>query len=902
MKFKNFKELSVSFVACALLAACGSDDPDEMPTVTVASSVALKENRSVDIISVGKDDGSSLSYQWTQESGPTLTLANITSAIVGVTAPNVDADGTAVLRVTVTDSANQTASATVSVLVANNQLPTVTAAFEGAVEKSAVTLTASATDPDGSISSYLWTQTSGAPVILTGETTASLSFTAPSVSADTDLGFSLMVTDDDDESASVVGTVTVTPVMVTYTVTGNVADAAFAGSEVSGTLAGTSFSTTTDSNGAFTLPLKADDDETNLFTNLMVKSSGTAGLEYYKFVPQLTADPVQAAVAGKVSSRTQVSPPAAKADTLADEGANAVSINAVSTALYSLIVSANNGEVPADLDQFTFVEKSVSPDELIEAAAVVKLLTQGGAFALPEGVSNVLELLTNTEAYNSYVTAAENATPGIISATVNDIIADPELTPPVSADSLAKTYYEVFPAAPGFLSRGGGRFDFNSDGSGAETFSRGVHQFTWTLTDGTLTLTYADTMGSFYYPAVAVGVAGLTQAQVDQLNAAGVNQVEVQSKPQSTTMKRVIEGEKTDTFRIVTTVKETMTPVVLTGGTTITTDGKLEQQTSDQLMRNGDKLVDFKLTADDVVSDWILEHYYYFGDPDYGYSDMFADLFEVSADGTGVARVLEQSFTWVIDDKGTFVATFEDGSSVHITKLDQSGSDIQVFSESYDAEGNLLAADTDYALELENGVIGTFDLTNSEGKYWNTTINQWRKSAWDNGNLLWDDGFAYFGWQFNANGEGYQLGSFQSSPPDFAPLFNTPINWMVDTESDDVAFQSIYRWKCGDVTTEACARRDWYVLKELEFGVVGPRIYVFEFEERRIDSQSPWYVARGLGPRLNIYEEIAFDYWNQTAVPAAFSRGMQASRPYGAGGTGVARLVLEPSQTPAVGF
>lgn len=901
MKFKNFKQVSVSFLACAILAACGSDDTDEMPTVTVASSVALKENRSVDIISVGQDDGSSLSYQWTQESGPTLKLANITSAIVGVTAPSVDADGTAVLRVTVTDSANQTASATVSVLVANNRLPTVTALFEGVVEKSAVTLTASATDQDGSISSYLWTQTTGVPVILTGETTASLSFTAPSVSADTDLGFSLMVTDDDDESASVVGTVTVTPIMMTYTVRGNVADAAFASSEVSGTLAGTSFSTTTDSNGAFSLPLKADDDETNLFTNLIVKSASTAGLEYYKFVPQLNADPVLAAVAGKVSSSTQVSPPATKADALAaDEGANTVSINAVSTALYSLIVSANNGEVPADLDQFTLIEKSVSPDELIEAAAVVKLITQGGAFALPEGVSNVLELLTNTEAYNSYVTAAETATPGIISATVDDIIADPELTPPIAPESLASTYYEVYPAAVGFLSRGGGRFEFHQDGGGIETTGR-VEKFSWSLTNGTLTLTYIDPMGSYSYPAVEEGVAGLTMAQVEQLHSAGVNQVEVLRKPQSTTMKRVIEGEKTDTFRIVATVKETMTPVTLTGGV-VSTSGKLDESTTDQLMRNGDKLSELKLTADEVVSDWIVEHYYYFGEPGLGYSDMFADLFEVSADGTGIARVLERPFTWTIDEQGVFVARFEDGSSVHISKLDQSGSDIQVFSESYDAEGNLIAADTDYALEVENGVIGEFDLTNGEGKYWTSFINQWRKSAWEDGNLLWDDGFAYFGWQFNAGNTGYQLGSFQASPPDFAPVFDRPIKWIVDTESDDVAFQSIYRWQCGDVDTEPCARRDWYMLKQVETGVLGPRIYVFEFEERRNDSQSPWYVARGLGPRLNIYEEIAFDYWNQTAAPAAFSRGMQASRPYGAGVTGVARLVLEPSQTTALGF
>ncbi|WP_250885749.1 PKD domain-containing protein [Shewanella jiangmenensis] len=893
MRYKNYPRLSLGLIACALLAACGSDDPDEMPSVSVASSVAVKESRSINITATGQDDNGGLSYQWTQVSGPALTLTGSTSATVGVTAPAVDADGTAVLKVTVTDSASQSASATVSVNVANNKLPTVTASFSAASEKSAVTLTASAADTDGSISSYLWTQTSGSPVTLSGENTASLSFTAPSVTADTDLGFSLTVTDDDEEAASVSGTVTVTPVMVTYTVSGTVADAAFVSSEVSGTLAGSTFTTTTDSNGAFSLPLSADDDETNLFTKLTVTSAATAGLEYYKFVPELTADPAPAAVAAKASA-ARVAAPSGKATALADEGANTVSINAVSTALYSLIVSANNGEVPANLDQFTLVEKSVSPDELIEAAAVVKLITQGGEFALPEGVSNVLELLTNTEAYNSYVTAAESTTPGIISATVDDIIDDPELTPPVSEDSLASTYYEVFPAAPGFLSRGGGRFDFNSDGSGMETFSTGVHQFNWALAEGTLTLSYTDAVGSFFYPAAAVGVAGLTQEQVDQLHASGVTQVEVQRKPQTTTMKRVIEGEKTDTFRIVATVKDTMTPVTLQGGAIVSTDGKLEEFTNDQLMRNGDKLTELKYSADEVVSDWIVERYYHFGEGDLGYADMFADLFEVNADGTGIARVLEQGFKWTLDDSGTFIATFDDGSSVHISKLDQSGSDIQVFSASYDAEGKLIAADTDYALEVENGVIGQFDLTNVEGKYWNTTINTWRKSAWDDGKLLWDDGFAYFGWQFNADNTGYQLGSFQASPPDFEPLFNRPIKWMLDTESDDVPFQSIYRWQCGDLDTEPCARRDWYVLKQ-EDGVLGPRLYVFEFEERRNDSQSPWYVARGLGPRLNIYEEISFDYWNETAAPAAMNRGMQGVRSKPASES-APRLILEPSQ------
>jgi len=62
---------------------------------------------------------------------------------------------------------------------------------------SAVTLNGTAsTDPDGSISSYSWIQTEGPSVTLYGANTASPTFTAPSVSSDTTLKFSLTVKDD----------------------------------------------------------------------------------------------------------------------------------------------------------------------------------------------------------------------------------------------------------------------------------------------------------------------------------------------------------------------------------------------------------------------------------------------------------------------------------------------------------------------------------------------------------------------------------------------------------------------------------------------------------------------------------------------------------------------------------
>lgn len=905
MKNKILGNLSLSIIACAVLAGCGSDDKDELPTVSVAAAVSLKESRTTTIAATAADDDDTITYSWTQVSGPTLTLTNTTAATVGLTAPAVDADGAAVLRVTVTDEGDQTASADVTVNVANNVLPTVTAAFEAAAEKSDVTLTAVAADSDGEITSYSWTQTAGTPVTLTGADTATLSFTAPSVTEDTELTFSLSVTDDDEEAAAVSGIVTVTPVMTTFTVSGTVSGASFANAQISGIVAGNTFTTTAGADGSFSLPLQADDDETNLFANITASSVTTPGLEFYKFVPSLTADTQVVVAPSAVSKLSTALTNLFRASPMAEgDSSNAIAINAVSTALYSLIIAANGGTAPADLDSFTFVEKSVSPDDLIEAAAVVQLVAQGGDFALPEGVTNVLELLTNVEAYNDYVAAAEATTPGIIATTIDDIIADPELTPPVDASSLASTYFEVYPAADGFLSRGGNRYDFNEDGTGAETFSSGMNEFSWELADGVIQLTYLDEAPSYYYPSVDASNVGLTGEQKQLLKDNNITQVEVMRVQQSSSMQRIIQGEKTDTYRFVSTGIDTMTPITV-GQTLVNPAGVVYESNQDQLLRNADKLGDVKFTETELVGQWMFEHYYYVGEQGLGYANMFADIFEINADGTGTALEVDKSFSWEVDAAGAFVATFADGSSIKAIKLDQVGTDVQVFSATYDAEGSLIAADADYALMLDGSDFSTFDQTNPEDMYWNTTINTWTKDSWENGNLLWDEGNAYFGWQLLEDNTGYALGDTLTEPPTFEPLFNFPLTWEEEAVdgSEDESVVSINRWTCMDDGTKPCAQRQWRLLKSTD-GNLGPRIYVFEIEERRNNSTSPWYVVNGIGPRLNIYEELSFSYWNDTAVePAAVvTSGVSTTKASIGSKKAVARILVEPNQKPASGM
>lgn len=94
-----------------------------------------------------------------------------------------------------------------------NQAPTVTIASETNYnEETTVSISANATDSDGSISSYQWTQTSGDELSLIDSDSATMSFTAPTITSSVTLGFEVTVTDDDSATATASVTVTIDPV------------------------------------------------------------------------------------------------------------------------------------------------------------------------------------------------------------------------------------------------------------------------------------------------------------------------------------------------------------------------------------------------------------------------------------------------------------------------------------------------------------------------------------------------------------------------------------------------------------------------------------------------------------------------------------------------------------------
>lgn len=99
----------------------------------------------------------------------------------------------------------------------NAYAPPATPEVNAGVDKTAepwgkVSLRAIATDPDGTIASYAWTQTDGPAVALAGATTDRPSFPAPGTIAGTVLTFSVTVTDNSGMTKADTVAVTILPV------------------------------------------------------------------------------------------------------------------------------------------------------------------------------------------------------------------------------------------------------------------------------------------------------------------------------------------------------------------------------------------------------------------------------------------------------------------------------------------------------------------------------------------------------------------------------------------------------------------------------------------------------------------------------------------------------------------
>jgi hypothetical protein len=178
-----------------------SRSSNQSPTVNAGSDQTITlPTSSVTVTATASDpDGTIASYSWTKISGGSATISSATTASTSITGL---AAGSYVFRCTVTDNNGATASDDVSVTVnSGNQSPTVNAGADQTITlpTSSVTVSATASDPDGTISSYSWTKISGGSATITSAAAASTTITGLVAGA---YVFRCTVTDNNGATAS----------------------------------------------------------------------------------------------------------------------------------------------------------------------------------------------------------------------------------------------------------------------------------------------------------------------------------------------------------------------------------------------------------------------------------------------------------------------------------------------------------------------------------------------------------------------------------------------------------------------------------------------------------------------------------------------------------------------------
>ncbi|MGD8593809.1 MAG: hypothetical protein PVF82_13295, partial [Gammaproteobacteria bacterium] len=189
------------------------------PVANAGGDQSVVAGESITITGSGSDsDGNITSYAWSRVAGPVVTFNPANTAVVSFTAPSLTATETVTLQLTVTDNDGATASDEVDItILPANRPPSVTAGVDRLANVGQqVALTATASDDDGTIEAYKWTnETANGPTIMfSADTNASVSFVAPEVTRRTSLTLRVTVTDNDGAiaSADVIVTINAPPI------------------------------------------------------------------------------------------------------------------------------------------------------------------------------------------------------------------------------------------------------------------------------------------------------------------------------------------------------------------------------------------------------------------------------------------------------------------------------------------------------------------------------------------------------------------------------------------------------------------------------------------------------------------------------------------------------------------
>ena len=177
-----------------------TDSPNRPPTVNAGTDQGVVEGATVTLSGTATDGDpeDALTYEWTHDDSLAITITDSDSLSASFAAPDVAANTTVTVTLTVNDGTVDVADTLqVTITDSPNRPPTVNAGTDqGVVEGATVTLSGTATDGDPEDAlTYEWTHDDSLAITITDSDSLSASFAAPDVAANTTVTVTLTVND-----------------------------------------------------------------------------------------------------------------------------------------------------------------------------------------------------------------------------------------------------------------------------------------------------------------------------------------------------------------------------------------------------------------------------------------------------------------------------------------------------------------------------------------------------------------------------------------------------------------------------------------------------------------------------------------------------------------------------------
>jgi hypothetical protein len=722
----NYKKSIIAASLVLALSGCNDDDKENVivneeeavneevvnvvPVAQAGEDATVDENTQVTLSGSGiDDDGTIASYSWVQTEGVAVTLTNADQASAEFTAPDVKPSETLTFELTVTDDAGATATDSVSVTVTHiNASPTISIPAQEVEEKEAHSIDAVAED-DGEIASYLWVQTGGTEVELSGATTVTLSFIAPSVDSDETLTFVLTVEDDEGETTTETVNVNVLQKNVELTLVGLVTDSPIIDANVVINVGDEQQVVTAGSDGSYSATLSVDDDATDKMVSIV--ASGVGSQTQAKLM----------SVLGSVEALNEAS--TGDGEVTKDDFFG-VNVTNVTTANAGLMQRENLGAPIVDDETLAALNLRVSQQEKFALATAIKVaIDKAGddaSLALPDGIVDTLALAQNPEASTAYIETIEDTE--VYASAYEEIIADPELVDS-DLDSSVTTYFLLDYYNP-LISYPGKKLTLTSDTTATYSNYLGTFEAERFSDNSEITLEFDE------------GVYRFSQSEFVDVNGV-IQEVEVGYDYHEITFLPLSEQDGVVTFEVTSLYSKyypngeledihniiddpsQVTAITLNNATEITIDS-----------------ADNKALSLPVTSS--------FFEPDNNNLFTFnwsSDTFEFNEDGTGNTRVVDNDFTWVKQPYGLkpdineLVITFDDGTTLTYVQLtDSSDNNLYAVSGiSLDGQRDSYKVDAGGAVTDED----KFDVASVPGIYTyafdGDSLNEFWWELWPNG-------------------------------------------------------------------------------------------------------------------------------------------------------------------------